>query len=59
MIKLEEKNDQNPVCPHCKQTIQNIWYKELAGFLGRRYRYFCSACSSVLGVSHRKGFFMG
>ena len=28
-------------------------------FLGKRYVYFCPNCKSVLGVSHRKGFWMG
>ena len=27
--------------------------------LGKRYLYFCSACHKTLGVTHRKGFFMG
>jgi hypothetical protein len=31
----------------------------LRGFLGRRYLYFCPHCRKVLGVSHRKGFWMG
>jgi hypothetical protein len=31
----------------------------LSSQFGKRYIYFCPACSKVLGVSHRKGFWMG
>ncbi|MCA9733391.1 hypothetical protein KC799_14735 [candidate division KSB1 bacterium] len=59
MISSEETNAINPVCPHCKTEITKVWYRQLSGFLGKRYIYFCSSCRSVLGVSHRKGFWMG
>jgi uncharacterized protein with PIN domain len=59
MVKVEEKYDLSPVCPHCNQPIEKIFAKQLSGLLGRRYIYFCSLCSKVLGISHRKGFFMG
>ncbi|UCE06277.1 MAG: hypothetical protein JSW07_22315 [bacterium] len=59
MIELEEKYDQLPVCPHCKAEINRVYFQELRGFLGKRYIYFCSHCRSVLGVTHRKGFWMG
>ena len=36
-----------------------IYFREISGFLGKRYVYFCALCKKVLGVSHRKGFFMG
>lgn len=59
MIELKDKEDVSPVCPHCNQTLTELWFRELKGLLGRRYIYFCSQCKKVLGVSHRKGFFMG
>ncbi len=59
MIELRECNDKNPVCPHCSQSIQEILFRTLRGMLGKRYVYFCAQCHKVLGVSHRKGFFMG
>lgn len=59
MINLENKNDVIPICPHCKQEIQTVYFQELSGFLGRRYFYFCPHCRSALGVSHRKGLLMG
>ncbi|MBN1406389.1 MAG: hypothetical protein JW956_01290 [Calditrichaceae bacterium] len=59
MIELQERNDVTPECPHCKQRIEKLYFQELIGFLGKRYIYFCSMCNKVLGVSHRKGFWMG
>ena len=59
MIELKETNDVNPICPHCSENITELWYQELSALWGRRYVYFCSQCKKVLGVSHRKGFWMG
>ena len=59
MIELKEKSDVTPLCPHCSEPIDEVWFRELKGFLGRRYVYFCRNCRKVLGISHRKGLFMG
>jgi len=59
MIAIEERNDVSPVCPHCKAELRVLWFQEIRGVFGRRYLYFCPQCKSSLGVSHRKGFFMG
>ncbi|MBN1478776.1 hypothetical protein JXA70_00735 [candidate division KSB1 bacterium] len=59
MIQAEEKENITPLCPNCKMGIEMVWFRQLAGFLGKRYIYFCPHCRSVLGVSHRKGFWMG
>ncbi|MBE0534767.1 MAG: hypothetical protein IH624_03795 [Phycisphaerae bacterium] len=59
MIKLEEQKQVKPVCPHCEAPLETVWMHELASILGRRYVYFCPKCRKVLGVSHRKGFWMG
>ena len=59
MIELEERNDVTPLCPHCEEPVRTIQYATLSAFLGRRYVYFCATCKKVLGVSHRKGFWMG
>ena len=58
-IELEQKDSVQPKCPHCSTEIRKIWFQEIKGVLGKRYVYFCSSCSSALGVSHRKGFLMG
>jgi hypothetical protein len=59
MIILEEKSDKIPFCPHCDKRLETIFFSELRGMLGRRYVYFCAYCEKVLGISHRKGFWMG
>lgn len=59
MLPIEEKNDVKPVCPHCSKELTTLWYQELESVLGKRYVYFCPECRKVLGVSHRKGFWMG
>lgn len=59
MIECIEKDDVSPICPHCSAPIEVLWVRVLKSFFGRRYVYFCSACRKVLGVSHRKGFWMG
>jgi len=59
MIRLVEKNEVTPICPHCNAALTSIAFRELRTFLGRRYIYFCPNCHKVLGVSHRKGFWMG
>ncbi len=59
MIEATINNDIGPVCPHCKAELSGIYYQELAGVFGKRYVYFCPGCRSVLGISHRKGFWMG
>jgi hypothetical protein len=59
MLELERKEDVKPICPHCQQQLTAMWHQELRGAFGRRYIYFCPHCKKVLGVSHRKGFWMG
>jgi hypothetical protein len=59
MIECIERSDVTPVCPHCCAQIERIWVRALKSAFGRRYVYFCSQCRKVLGVSHRKGFWMG
>ena len=59
MLKMTEQDSVDPICPHCDSKIKDLWYRELGGMFGKRYIYFCSACKKTLGVSHRKGFWMG
>ena len=59
MIKLEQRDDILPVCPHCSIELRTMWFQQLKGLFGKRYIYFCGRCRKVLGVSHRKGFWMG
>jgi len=59
VIEFEEKQDIAPLCPHCQAELKKLWMQEIRGALGRRYVYYCPECRKVLGISHRKGFWMG
>jgi len=59
MIEFEEQNEKNPICPFCSAEIKKLYIREIKSLWGRRYLYFCSNCLKVLGLSHRKGFWMG
>ena len=59
-LKLKLETRAKPKCPHCNTDINEVSYAELqGGMFGKRYIYFCSSCRNTLGVSHRKGFWMG
>jgi hypothetical protein len=58
-LQAVERTDILPICPHCDRELDRIWTRPLSSTLGKRYVYFCPSCSKVLGVSHRKGFWMG
>ena len=59
MIQITEQESKQPICPHCEEKIKEIHVRRVEAFLGVRYLYFCSHCRKVLGLSHRKGFWMG
>ncbi len=59
MIPTEERDDLYPLCPHCKAEVKLVYCRELYSMFGKRYIYFCPQCRTTLGVSHRKGFWMG
>jgi uncharacterized protein with PIN domain len=59
MIQIEEQYEKAPICPFCSAEIKKLYVREIRSFLGRRYLYYCSNCQKVLGLSHRKGFWMG
>ena len=59
MIAFQQREDINPVCPHCKQEITQVYFRQLKGDLGKRSLYFCPKCRACLGVSHRKGLTFG
>jgi hypothetical protein len=60
-LNVEDRDDLLPVCPHCKKDIDKIFARDLnKDIMGsRRVVYFCPNCRATLGVSHRKGFFLG
>ncbi|MFP3916005.1 MAG: hypothetical protein ACLFWM_14085 [Actinomycetota bacterium] len=64
-VHVEEDPDLVPVCPHCDTPLAVIRARAAAGTgrapfgFGKRYVYACPGCKKLLGVSHRKGFWMG
>lgn len=59
MITITETENVKPVCPHCEKEVRELLASRLETLLGVRFIYFCGLCKKVLGVSHRKGFWMG
>lgn len=59
MIEVKEQYEKNPLCPFCSAQVDTLYVREVRSFLGKRYLYFCTNCLKVLGLSHRKGFWMG
>lgn len=58
-LRAEERPDLDPVCPHCEAKLDSIYTKGIESWLGKRFVYFCPRCRKVLGITHRKGFWMG
>ena len=58
-IRVREHTSAEPICPHCGKEIQEIAARRVESTLGVRFIYFCASCHKVLGLSHRKGFWMG
>ena len=52
-------------CPHCEHELDTVnadlLIPESTGIFsfGKRYIYSCPSCNKAIGVSHRKGFWMG
>jgi hypothetical protein len=59
VLEIIEDDNQDPICPHCDKEFGSILTRMIQSSLGVRYIYFCSHCRKVLGISHRKGFWMG
>ena len=60
-VVFTKREDQLPVCPHCQADLNQINFrtKGLGWIEGKNVVYFCPHCRKVLGLSHRKGFWMG
>ena len=48
-----------PRCPHCESRIDGLMSRQIIADMGKAYAWACPQCQAVLGVTHRKGFFMG
>jgi len=51
--------DVSAKCPHCERVLEGVISQRLDEPLGKAYIWSCVHCHKVLGVSHRKGFWMG
>ena len=51
--------EESPVCPHCGTALDGILARRMQHDLGKAFVHFCPRCKKVLGISHRKGFWMG
>ena len=58
-IHVNETSSESPICPHCEKELRSINSQKIKAGLGVRFVYFCTYCRKVLGISHRKGFWMG
>ena len=59
MIQIKDTDQEIPICPHCEREQHIINGRKIKSTFGVRYIYFCKHCKKVLGISHRKGFWMG
>jgi hypothetical protein len=64
-IEVQEDPALVPDCPHCGAPLATIRARMLPATgsatsrFGKRYAYACPACNRLLGITHRKGFWMG
>lgn len=58
-IEIVEETTKEPICPHCERGLRKVYARRIQSTFGVRFLYFCGDCRKVLGVSHRKGFWMG
>jgi uncharacterized protein with PIN domain len=58
-MQLLETEREKPICPYCEKPLGDLLATKVKAKLGVRFIYFCGHCRKVLGVSHRKGFWMG
>lgn len=59
MIQIKDTDQETPICPHCEKEQHVINCRQIKTTFGVRYIYFCGHCKKTLGISDRKGFWMG
>lgn len=64
-LTVVEDPDLVPQCPSCDTFLTSVRARQLSPVgrpvsrFGKRYIYACPSCNKILGISHRKGFWMG
>jgi len=56
---IQAPENFKPICPHCESQIQEIYTQNVKSAFGKTWIYCCPRCGKTLGVSQRKGFWMG
>ncbi|NOT09646.1 MAG: hypothetical protein HOP28_15750 [Gemmatimonadales bacterium] len=52
-LKLEERDDLAPVCPHCAEPLEKLFFRQIRELMaGKRLAYFCPHCHRLLGLTH-------
>jgi len=59
MIEEILTESEKAICPHCEKELSKLFAKKITSTFGVKFVYFCFNCNKVLGISHRKGFWMG
>jgi hypothetical protein len=37
MLDVQERDEVQPLCPHCARALRTVWYRKLKGVFGKRY----------------------
>ncbi len=55
-LQVVKRNDIAPICPHCKNQINVMYYrsKGLGILVGRNVMYFCPHCHMILGIGQSR-----
>jgi hypothetical protein len=49
----------HPVCPKCEKSTDGLMSVKIQSDMGKAFVWCCPRCHAILGVTHRKGFWMG
>ena len=64
-VTVDQDPELVPDCPFCSVALTAIRARELPAVgkatfrFGKRFAYACPNCGKLLGITHRKGFWMG
>jgi hypothetical protein len=59
MLNVRIADDIEMLCPHCGATIEELLARRIRHDLGKAYAHACPRCRKLVGITHRKGFWMG
>ena len=58
-VEVRDPGEIYPLCPHCDSEVRKVYQRTMKTMFGKSYIYYCTQCRKVLGVTHRKGLWMG